>query len=738
MRIASLALLLFACSPSEVVWSEAAAQVRFSVGPGGLTTPVDVPFPSDLLLDEAGQVPRRLGPWTALGVTANGATLSGGLAGLDGFGRSVGAFFLIDGEAVDATTLRCGDTVWLLDAETGDAVPCEARAVAATRSVTVQPDRTVLAPGRRFVAVLTRGITTDSGTALGPSPDFVALLNGRSLTPFASRMTAVLPMLERRGLGRAKLAAFTVFTTTTRHRLLRATRDALVAGRFGPPPRLRTTSFRFGATPHAGWTATLDEWMGEAPRDTAGGELPGYSIADVRAGQGIAHASLGAVLSGEVSLLEFRRPFLGTPSPTDGTIALDADDSAVPTGELARVPITFLFPKRPPPPKGWPVVIYGHGTPVHRQHVFGVANALAEAGFVVVTMDAPEHGLRAPGARDTGTLFAGRHRGPDGLADDVEPASTALAAMGNLVNLARARDTRAQTIFELVELVRLLDDPSLDLAAVAEAWPGATPRLDTSHLAWLGVSFGGINGMVLGAVEPRVTTFALVVGGGLEFATIGESPANNGFAALAMSSFGFDPSQPFSRFHPALLIGQTIFDPVDAASFGADFNRSADVFALQVGHDELVPNVGSEVVLREMGLPQLQSPAAWQSLPTVDGPVRTRPARAALVQPIGVHGKNLLSRTGTRSAKTPFPDLDGRIEALVRPVTVRQPIAETQRAIVGFLTSSVAGAPVIDSEGLPLWFDFDDDGWPDDEERRASTDVFDPTSHPAGAPPRPR
>jgi dienelactone hydrolase len=738
MRRWLFVLIACSCNEPELAWTPSEAQARFQVGPLGVESPVEVPFPSDLLLDDSGRVPTRLGSWTGLGVTSNGSTLTGGLAGLDGFGRSVGAFFRIEGEAIDPASLECGVSVFLLEARTGTAVPCEARFVAATRTVTVQPDRVVLASGTRYAVVLTRGVLTTTGAPLRPSAELVMLLNGRLEVPFVERMTSVLSVLERVGLSRSRIAGLTVFTTTTRHRVLRATRDALVAGRFGPAPRFLAGDLRFGATPHPGWTSTLDAWMGTAPRDGAGRELPGYSLIDVRAGQGIAHDGIGAILSGTMTTPEFRRPFTGTASPADGTIALDPSGVASPSGAMASVPVTFVFPKRPPPPTGWPVVIYGHGTPVHRQHVFGIANALAEAGFVVVTMDAPEHGLRAPGARDATTLFAGSYRGPDGLADDVEPTSTALAAMGNLVNLARARDTRAQTIFEYVELVRALKDSQVDLSAIADAWPGVTPRLDVRRIAWLGVSFGGINGMILGAVEPELHSFALVVGGGLEFATIGESPANNGFAALAMSSFGFDPSQPFSRFHPALLVGQTIFDPVDAALFGADFRRDANVFALQVDHDELVPNIGSEVVLREMGIPQLPGPVRWSSLAAIDAPMRDQPARAALLQPIGVHGRNLLSRVGTRSAKTPFPDAEGRIEGLSSPVTVRQPIVETQRAVIDFLRSAQDGAAVIDPGMMPMWFDFDDDGWPDDEERKAGHDPFDPRSVPPGMAPRPR
>ena len=112
------------------------------------------------------------------------------------------------------------------------------------------------------------------------------------------------------------------------------------------------------------------------------------------------------------------------------------------------------------------------------------------------------------------------------------------------------------------------------------------------------------------------------------------------------------------------------------------------------------------------------------------------------VQPIGVHGRNLTSRTGKRTAETPFPrddqPIEQRIVYLSKPVTVRQSIEAAQRSMVKFLTTGFAGAATIDVTGLETWFDFDDDGWSDDEERAGGTSPFDPASHPSGEPPHSR
>ncbi len=718
-----------------------------------MPAPLEVPFPSDVYLGADGLVTARFGSWQNLGVTLKGSSLSSGLAGLDGFGRSVGAMFLVDdAQSLDPATLIDGQSVALVDLEARSVVASESRFVSGFHTLVVQPKRLVLEPGHRYAAVVTRAVKTLAGVPLGPPVQLQAVLNGTSTATGARLYADALPALKAAGFAANALAAFTVFTTQTRHRLLRRTRDALVAGHYGAAPNF-TAQYRFGRISSPGLTASLDAWFGPAPRGADGVELPGASAADYAAGRGPAHDDIGAVLNGSMGAPELRRPFKNTPAVDDGTVLLDSEGLPTVIDAEARVPVTFILPRTAPPPSGWPVVMYGHGTPVHRLHVMGVANALAKAGLAVALIDAPDHGMRAPGATDTKSIFPGTFAGPDGLADANDYASTGLIAQGNFVNFARARDTRVQTTFEYCQLRRLVANPALDLSAAADQYPGATPHLDGTKIAWLGVSFGGINGMVLAGVEPAISTFVLDVGGGLEFVTIGESPANAGFAGLALTTFGFDDSVALSRFHPGLTVGQMIADGTDAASFAFDATHrtdgtAANLLLIQVDHDELVPNSGSDVVLSMMGVPQVsQSSARVEGLSLIDAPVQGNAGsvtQVALTQPLGVHGRNLLSRSGTRTARAPFPNPDVNVRGsdflslLPAPVVVRSPIAATQRAAVRFITSGWNGAATLDITGMDLWFDFDDDGWPDDDETRSGTDVFDPASHPSGPPLRVR
>jgi dienelactone hydrolase len=418
---------------------------------------------------------------------------------------------------------------------------------------------------------------------------------------------------------------------------------------------------------------------------------------------------------------------------------LDADDTPIAVDPSAKIPVTLVLPRTPPPPGGWPVVIFGHGTPTHRSYVMSVANELARAGMVVATIDAAEHGLRTPGLYDVGSEFEGSYSGPDGMADELVPLTTTLASLGFLRNFARARDIRAQTIVDYCQLRRLLANAQLDLSAAADQYGDVPLTIDPDRIGWAGVSFGGINGMILAAVEPEIRAFFLDVGGGLEWVTIGESPANLPQVDIALSEFGMPSSSAMrlSRFNPALTVLQMMFDGVDAASFAADAT-GPDLYVLEVHHDEQVPNYGTEVVAALMGLPQVsQSAVKVEGLAEAPAPIRGNAGgrtRALLVQTLAVHGRNWTSHTGTRAAETPFPredqPIDSRIVYLDDPITVRQPVVATQRSAVHFFETAWADVAEITVDGMEFRIDFDDDGWDDADERAHSTDPFDPDDHP--------
>ncbi len=121
-------------------------------------------------------------------------------------------------------------------------MPAVAAYVERFRTLNVQPDGVVLEPGRRYAAVVTTRLSTSAG-ALGASPAFARLRDlaaSARTTPAEQLYGAAADAVVEAGIARDRIAGLAVFTTQSAHRQLRATRDALVAGTYGPAPQLNT------------------------------------------------------------------------------------------------------------------------------------------------------------------------------------------------------------------------------------------------------------------------------------------------------------------------------------------------------------------------------------------------------------------------------------------------------------------------------------------------------------------
>lgn len=740
--------------------------VRFRVTDGTPPIVLDVPFPSDLFrTGPGGTLPDDIGALTNLGPRVRSPFMQHAFAGLDGFGRTTGAMFLVDSaDPIDPATIVPGSTVRLFDVDptsptVGDELGCGAEYFDGMHILAADPELVVLAPGRKYAVVLTTGVHTTTGAPLGADRDFVPIRDGDAAaraTPAGMLYGAAVDVLAAHGVTATSIAGLAVFTTQTRHRVMRQMRDALVAGDYGPAPQLDMSPAsapaplhvaRFGRTAHAGWTATLDEWLGDAPNDAMGRDLPGFS--NVTAGSAsVGHDAIAAVLTATMVSPDMRRPFASTALPDDGTIAFDASGHAIVQDPMHRIPVTIALPATPMPAGGYPVVMWGHGNPSGRATLLGIANELARAGIATAAVEGPGFGLRATGELDEGNLFGGSYRGPDGMEDVPASANWTIENFGGAVNSVRATDNTRQELLDYCQLRRLLARADLDLASAADEYAGVAPRLDPTKIAWVGGSWGGTEGTMLAAIEPEIGAFVLNVGNGSQLRGAAESPAQVASLDPRALLIGLPGSSaaPWTRHHPSAVLLQMTHDAVDPAAFAWDVTHPASgpgpsVYMIEVAYDETVWSSGTELVAREMGLPRIDaSPVTVPMLATVAAPVSGNAGgktRALMIQTIGTHFGNLLIHTGERATETPFPPITPLPGG--RRVTVREPVVATQRSVVHFLQTAFAGGPPeIDVTGMETWFDFDDDGWTDDEERTAGVDPFDPASHPAGAPTHPR
>ena len=152
-------------------------------------------------------------------------------------------------------------------------------------------------------------------------------------------------------------------------------------------------------------TPDLDAWMGTPDKDENGKEWPG---ADNPGGP--AHDQMGVVASGAIVAPAFA-------DADTHHIEHAADGSAIVADAKAKIPVTIMIPKGPPPSAaGYPVIIYGHGLEADRSGMFAFANEFARAGFAEVAIDDVGHGSRT-GIPDAVNNFKGTFTGQDGLPD---------------------------------------------------------------------------------------------------------------------------------------------------------------------------------------------------------------------------------------------------------------------------------------------------------------------------------
>lgn len=749
-------------------------RVRFDIPAAGVPQPGQVPFPTDLYQGDAdGTLVETLDDWSALGVRNSELSFSEAYGSMNGFGRVSGGLFVLqlpEGATVTVPETATGsDAAYaIVDVDPmspglGTRVPAAAGYVPALGVLAVQPEGVVLEAGRRYAVVVTAGVTTSAGP-LGPSDAFRAIrddVSGARISRAGILYGDAVERVVAAGIARQRIAGMAVFTTQTTDRQLRRVRDALVMGRYGAAPQLNTDAAmaapysvaRFGAAEHAGWTATLDAWMGTPRRDAMGRDLAGEPSSGDPANTGVAHDAIGAVVSGTFNAPEFRRPWTGTAERDQGTIAFDSAGDARAANMAKTLPLTLVLPRAAAPSTGYPVVIFGHGLGGQRKQLFGVANELARAGIATLAVDTATFGQRAEPsamyAADRTSLFraVGTYQGPDGLPDNDGYDNTNF--FGGLSAPLVIRDNIRQTALDYVQLRRLAANPMLDLSSVAAQYGGTAPRLDGTRVGYIGNSLGGIIGTVFAAIEPEVNPFVLNVPGAGLVSVLGADSPSIGPNLVAAGSlvFRYPPSVPVNRWHPLATLFQGPLDGADPGAFAATAASLHDVYFTFVDRDHVVPNRANELLARAMGLPLIRaSLRAVAGLPAVDGPVRGNAmgrTRAAMLQFPAGHGSNLSSRYGSFVFAPPFPReaMTSRFPMLPSPVRIRQPVVAYQRSVVNFFRTAWMGAGMatIDVTGIDSYDDFDDDGFTAAEESSMGmTDPLDPMSRPTGMAPRTR
>jgi hypothetical protein len=302
-----------------------------------------------------------------------------------------------------------------------------------------------------------------------------------------------------------------------------------------------------------------------------------------------------------------------------------------------RIPLLATLPNNQTQPAGgWPVVIFQHGITLNRTVMLAMADSFAQAGFAVVAIDLPLHGITdttSPLYQGPGHPFGNNERhfnldnvgatgvfAPDGQIDN----GWQILNVGNPLN---ARDHIRQAVSDTIALKRTL--PGLDFPD-----GDASPDLDANRMHFVGISLGSIISGVFLGLDSDIVTATLATPAG-PWTSILTDPEAIDFGAPirnALSAQGLPPGTVgFDNFVRDL---QTVIDPVDPVNYTAAAAANHPLHVISVLGDTAVPNGPTDYIASLWGLPSVSTTTMATPPATVNGIVRfTAGAHSSLFNP---------------------------------------------------------------------------------------------------------
>lgn len=252
----------------------------------------------------------------------------------------------------------------------------------------------------------------------------------------------------------------------------------------------------------------------------------------------------------------------------------------------------LAVPLGDPPPDGWPVVMYAHGTGGD-WHSFidgRVAAALARQGVASISIDQIHHGPRDNGA--CGGDPTGACRG--GL-------------FFNFLVPTAGRDNVRQSALDFVSLLRFVRNVELpaDISRL-----GAAVRLRRDDVMFMGHSQGGLNGPLFLAVESEVRG-GMLSGAGANFAiSIEQKKQPTDINQPVRAVLRLPPDEPLDRWHPVVMLLQTFIEPADGHNYApfwfarpAEGYRPKSIFMTVGLEDEYTPPDTTHALAAAAGVP---------------------------------------------------------------------------------------------------------------------------------------
>ena len=361
---------------------------------------------------------------------------------------------------------------------------------------------------------------------------------------------------------------------------------------------------------------------------------------------GLTTKAIGAAGKADIYVGSTKLPYYLTPpaSPTDSAAILTkfwtaAGPSAVPGIDASSrnltmfnpvpakvadvtVPIVVTIPNATStcpgkPAAGWPVAIVQHGITGNRGQALTMADAYADACFVVVAMDLPLHGI-VQGDPRFGALYCSptlpqcigaKERTFDvdlvNNTTGVAPGDGKVDASGthmiNLTSPATGRDNLRQADADLIQLTKSV--PGLAIAPGTPA-PAGPIGVDPTRIHYTGLSLGAIVGGTHIKFTNDTRTATLAVPGGvitrllLDSQTFGPRIKAGVTGQLAENSYGYNLF--FRDFQAVIDSGDPINHIKDAVSIHP-------VHLIKVLNDTVVPNSSTDRLIAQGPLRKLKT-----------------------------------------------------------------------------------------------------------------------------------
>lgn len=337
-----------------------------------------------------------------------------------------------------------------------------------------------------------------------------------------------------------------------------------------------------------------------------------------------------AAPSAEAPTAPLSQPWIAaTESPLDGVSRVLNKYNPVPLQRsTASIPVVITVPNdntdyaaalggtAVKPPAGWPVVIFYHGITRNRLDLFALTEPLNNAGYAVIAIDQPLHGIAAAEIdfatitpEELGAILAAnptalfRVPGVPERTFDLDLQNNTTGAAGpdgnidasgthfiNLANGLVSRDNLRQAAVDLVALTRSI--PTIDIDG------DDTPDFDGSRVHFIGQSLGGIAGTTFLSVEDSIATATLGVAGGVVSDLLLDSFSFGPRIEAGLIGNGLVPNT--SLYNNFIRDLQNIVDAGDPISHAARAAGNSAIHFIQADADTVVPNSASNRLAAEM------------------------------------------------------------------------------------------------------------------------------------------